>query len=291
MIRGDSTGLIILNAEEKKRKILKSKAFRDWWEVRQEERPIPSNPYRAFMIDRSLNAIVDRRDKWEDQPNRRDMPEIDTARKGIPTYAPSYKPRRRRSRKYKSPSVPKKGTGREVFNLAGEMATKHGLPAPEVNTTNREGPLGGYAKVGLGRGRDGTMYRLHGGKIHIGTKGSRVQALATTAHEVGHVVHAQKTANKNLPKGIDPYVGTTSSMSDELMATKLARKHLKESGTLKKKGELPIANWYLGYALNTYRKGWKRRNRKPKINKQGNLIGGAEFPALQKLKKTRKRGK
>lgn len=275
-----------MNAEEKKRRILKSKAFQDWWEVRQETRPIPSNPYRAFMIDRSLNAIIDRPEDWRKEPNRRDMPEVDTARKGVPTYAPSYKPRRRTSNKYKSPSIPKSKTGREVHALASDMATSFGLPAPEVNTTNREGPLGGYARVGLGRSRDdGKLYKMHGGKIHIGTKGSRVQALATTAHEVGHVVHAQHSVTKKLPKGIDPYVGTVSSMSDELMATKLARKHLKGSKALKKKGELPTANWYLHYALNTYRKGWKGRKRPAKINKQGNLVGGAEFPALKTLKK------
>lgn len=263
-----------ISAEQRKKRVLRSKAFADWWEVRREQKPVPSNPYRAYMIDLSLHAIIDRRDRWEKEPNRRDIPDVDLPQEGIPTYAPSRKPRRRRAEKERSEAIPKSGLEREVAlsNLA--MATSFGKPAPKVRTKKREGPLQSFANVGVGRIGE-KLYHIHGGSITVGIKGPRVQVLATAAHETGHVIHAQDLVSKKKMEGITPFKGTRASYSDERTATKLGRQHLKK--TLKSKGEYPVASWYLVYALNTYRKGWKQRGKPVKVDKQGNIISGGEL--------------
>jgi len=280
-----------MNAEERKKRVLKSRAFQTWWEARQDVEPVPSNPYRAYMIDLSLNAIVDRRDTWEKLPNRRDEPDVDLPERsghGVPTYAPSRKPRRRREAPYKSEAVPKSGLARDVYLSNAEMAASHGLPAPRVVTKKQSSPLTSSARVGVGRiqGEDRILTFGHQGEINVGTKGRRAVVLATAAHETGHVVHAQSLAKGKTLKGVTPFKGIPSSMSDELMATKLARQHLKKSKAVSKKGELATGSWFLKYALDTYRKGWKTRGKPVKIGKQGTLISGGEL-----TKRKRKGGK
>lgn len=266
-----------MNEAERKRRVLRSKAFSDWWEVRQDEEPTPSNPYQAYMIDLSLHAIVDRRDVWEKLPNRRDLPEIDLPYSGVPTYAPARKPPRRREAPYKSPELPKTGIERDIILSSEAMATSHGKPAPRVIALSRSGPLTSEAAVGLGRIMGiGPLIRANQGEIRIGTKGSRATVLAAQAHETGHVIHAQDlfTTGSKL-EGLKPFKGTPSSFSDELSATKLARGHLKK--TLSPKGEYPTATWFLKYGLHTYRKGWEKRGKPVKVDRSGNILSGGEY--------------
>ena len=278
-----------MNAEQRKKKVLRSKAFNDWWEVRQEVDPVPSDPYRAFMIDRSLHARVDNPKIWEKYPNRRDEPDVDLPFSGAPTYAPSRKPRRRTPRKEKSPAIPKKGLGKEAFDLTAAMAKEHGLPAPAIREHKRSGPLIGAAKVGVARlegprdkktgKRTSVIYDIgHSGELRLGTKGSRATVLATAAHEEGHVIHARKTlVQKKKIKGIPTYSAQNPTpFADELAATTIARRHLKKSKALNKKGEMATANWFLKGALHSYRQGWKRRGKPVKVDKKGRIISGGK---------------
>ena len=58
------------SAEEKERQrrhqILESQQFHQWWENRRTMQPTPSNPYQAFMIDRSLKAKNYDEKSWSD---------------------------------------------------------------------------------------------------------------------------------------------------------------------------------------------------------------------------------
>lgn len=279
-----------MNAKQKRDAVLKSRAFNDWWEARQEVEPIPSDPYRAYMIDLSLHAKVDNPAIWEKQPNRRDQPDVDLPFGGTPKYAPSRKPRRRSQRKYKSPAIPKKGLGKEAHVLTSAMASEYGLPAPAIREYKSKGPLIGAAKVGVARlegkrdkrtgKRTSVIFDVgHSGELRLGTKGSKATVLATAAHEEGHVIHARRTLIlKKKIKGVPAYSAKNPTpFADELAATTIARRHLKKSKTLNKTGEMATANWFLSGALNSYRKGWKRRGKPVKVNKKGQVISGGDY--------------
>lgn len=245
-----------MNEAERKAQILRSHAFATWWEAREHEKPLPTNPYQAYKIDLSLKAKVEDRAHWEVVPNRRDLILIDyPPYHTAPEYAPAKKPRTRNEPPYKSPELPKSGEARELTLASETMARRHGQPAPRVVLNPNMGPLSSHAQTGVGRYRyTGEVARAGGGTITIGTRGpNKIQKMATTAHETGHVIHAQNLFGiGHKLEGARPFVASDSSYSNEHEATKLAKAELKK--TLKPKGEYPKAAWYLRYALSTYSK-------------------------------------
>lgn len=276
-----------MNEQERKARILRSHAFATWWEARQTEDPVPSNPYQAYMIDVSLHAKVHPHHTWQVQPNRRDLIDVDLPRgeaNGVPTYAPAYKPRTRREAPEKSPELPKRGPARELTLRAEQMAIRHGIPAPTVVVGHGEGPLRSYTKTGAYRMGGGALGFTGIQSVHIGTSGKSgkdrkptFQEIGALYHEVGHDVHAAARFGKGspLPAGIAPFKGTPRSYSDEQAATKLARAEIKRTLPSKGGGQA-IANWTLAYGLHTYRQGWKERGN-PVVVKGGKIISGGEF--------------
>lgn len=66
-----------------KKTALESEAFDKWYEARRHIQPTPSNPYQAFMIDRSLRAKPYDEPSWEDYVNRSDLEPVDNPQ-GVP---------------------------------------------------------------------------------------------------------------------------------------------------------------------------------------------------------------
>lgn len=65
---------------KRRSQILASDDFDKWYEARKEIQPFPSDPYRAFMIDRSLKAKSYDEDSWKDYVNRSDLHPVDSYR-------------------------------------------------------------------------------------------------------------------------------------------------------------------------------------------------------------------
>jgi hypothetical protein len=257
----------------KRERILNSQAFKTWWEARQEVDPTPADPYRAYMIDKSLNAVIEPI-VWDRQPNRRDRSGVDSPREGIPTYAPAKKPPKRIEPPYKSPELPRDPSAASIHKFSGDMAANFGMVAPAVKTHREIGPLGSFARTGLGRygGPKGEIARYSRGEIHIGVKGKLTpQKIATTAHETGHVIHAQNLfERKPALSGLIPYSARPKVYSDEHEATKLAKQFLKKT---QKPEHYKEQAWFLRYAIGTYSKSWKLRGDPVKF-KDGKLLGG-----------------
>lgn len=61
----------------RKVRILKSKRFKEWWRARRTQSPAPRDPYRAFMIDLSLRASLQRKEVWKHRTNWSDHARVD----------------------------------------------------------------------------------------------------------------------------------------------------------------------------------------------------------------------
>lgn len=78
--------------------ILESEEYDKWYEARRHIQPSPTNPYQAFMIDRSLRAKPYDESSWEDYVNRSDFEPIDNPQ-GVPIdYPEDGKPIHRKHR-------------------------------------------------------------------------------------------------------------------------------------------------------------------------------------------------
>ncbi len=271
-----------LTPEERKKRVLNSHAFETWEAARSSEEPVPTNMYQAYMIDLSLHAKVNTRSKWENEPNRNDLIDIDFPSGGVPTWAPARKPPRRREAPYKSPEIPKSGISRDVFLAVERMTLRHGVPTPNVVPIHNEGVNRSYANTGI----------IHiGGRLagygkpsaHIGVAGSggktRVVHISTALHEAGHIIHAQNLlgVGAKLPEGIAKFTGSPKNYADEQAATRLARAEMRK--TLPTKGgALGVGMWDLAYGLHTYRRGWEGRGNPVRIDKKTqNILSGGSF--------------
>lgn len=75
--------IVLINNEEdftaweKRRAIMQSEVFQIWLNERYNTKPMPSDPYRAFMIDKSLEAKLKTKPEWAERTNRADYQPID----------------------------------------------------------------------------------------------------------------------------------------------------------------------------------------------------------------------
>lgn len=303
---GDNDKLTVREQEAKKRKeTLESYAFRFWWAERQKHGPIPTDPYRAFMIDKGLKASLEDREHWTPTPNRKDLPLID-----YPFGKWTYTKRQRKisppaQREVKAEPSGKKTPHREIADL---MEKEVGLPAKIPIYNTGRGPLRSHAKAGvtvIGTSSD------HFGQIFVASKNNSPQSLAATAHEAGHVAHAQATfgrTKKPLPPNIKPFsavenarkkgsarMDSVDTYNDEVAAWRYADtildKVLAKGPPLKAqptktptytRDKKPIlyevdlsknpraqASWLKAYALKSYREGARLRGTPIKIGKDG----------------------
>lgn len=264
---------------EKRRAVTNSRAFRTWLAARNETEPTPSDPYRAYMIDLSLDAKISEKRPWKKEPNRLDLIDVDFPYSNAPNWRnrPARKPKQRhREAPEKSPTLPKDAASRELTLAAEQMAIHYGQPAPTVRVSRGKGALSSYARTGVGALQGGNLIRVGGGMIDIGVKGSKLspQAKAAAFHEVGHVVHAQKSfKHETLLAGVKPFGaglgGSKTKYADEQAAWKFADPFIAAMPT---KHAQPVARWTKAFALHTYRRGAERRGTKLKINKKGEIV-------------------
>ena len=57
--------------------IMSTVEFQEWWRARIHLHPIPSDPFRAFMIDRGLMARHLDKETWKPRTNRSDLVPVD----------------------------------------------------------------------------------------------------------------------------------------------------------------------------------------------------------------------
>lgn len=223
----------------KKQDVMSSFSFKKWWSRRRLEDPVPANPYRAFMIDKSLRARANE-NKWKSQPNRFDIyvdrPTVfkQTKRKAVGA----------RKRVSKAPKAPKGSiTRKEIVEMTREYTRKHHLPMPKITV-----------KASRGRSRHTSFMRVHWRRIDTGEaiphkaemtivkgKGSKAALKGVIYHELGHMRDAYKG------KTYHTFV-SKPRLQRERQATKYARQEMKET---KMKGRA-VASWRLRYAFGTY---------------------------------------
>lgn len=243
----------------RKKKVLASGDYKEWWANRSQHDPVPSDPYRAFMIDLSLSAKVTNRPEWENKPNRSDVLDVDYPDPSGRTGPP----RRRRGRSaYRHDAI----EGKLPFEAQVEalqiqqLETKHGLKKRVIFSPSKEGPLRSAALVGVGKDLFSGALVLRGTpEVFLGVAGkSKAQRRAANLHEMGHVMHGQlshgsKADFEKLKKlGVSKKFGQDRYF-DEQAAWKLANPAMR----LLPKGQRAEAFWLQGYALMTYRKGRK----------------------------------
>lgn len=237
-------------AYERRRQIVTSKPFREWWTARRNIRPIPSDPFRAFMIDLGLFATPLRKQYWRHRTNRSDYPPIDLPR-GAPRERrrlPSRKEERRRYRRIPKFAKPVKLTPKmkEIKKRGEAMLERFHLPAVSWRFVPEKGE--GISSI--------VHQSLFGGRkaiVQVGTKGGFYPALGATRHELGHHGHY---IYEGLPEqkimGIEeakPYF-RASEIEREKIAWKIG-----ELDLLKAKEPMVgvrIQKWTKAYYLGTY---------------------------------------
>lgn len=175
-------------ADARRRQVMSSYAFQEWWSARRHIHPVPSDPFRAFMIDIGLTAKIHRKEIWRGRTHRADYPPIDLPR-GVPApkrRLPSRKEERRFKRvpSFAMPYGEKTELEKGLEVLAEQMSEKYHVAKPHIHFERGEGTLGSAYFAG----EIGLMPPF----IKIGVKGkSKPQISATFEHEFGHHVHAK----------------------------------------------------------------------------------------------------
>lgn len=249
------------NAAAKRAAILASPAFRLWWEARQDIAPVPSDPYRAFMIDIGLNARVLPKEYWENRTNRSDYPPVD-----LPSGVPSSKrrpPSRKQMKRWKK--VPKAAQPlvltpyeQKLVKMIREEEETYHLPATKIRIEPRL--RYSYAAKLFGQ----PMILIPKEHVAVAEKkrgGSQEQVEASILHEFGHHAHAAYSGvgklGGEMRGALTPVIagrpfkiiGTSREirLGEERVAWDIAKKVRKT-----KKPWSPHAAWLKKYALGTY---------------------------------------
>lgn len=186
---------------QKKELIMSTQAYKEWWEARQSQSPVPSDPYRAFMIDISLRALRTRREIWEHNTNRTDMTEVDFPtgygyRPTKPRSVPRKQEHRRPARfpEYVRPQSVMSAFESEIRRRTEEFSSKMRVPVPRV--IMGKGILKSYYSSGWGMRR--TRFGVPREAVHVGeplifigaSEKAKPQTYAALYHELGHHTHA-----------------------------------------------------------------------------------------------------
>jgi len=241
-------------AAAKRAAIIGSPQFQEWWRWRKTFSPVPSEPYRAFMIDLGLYARVHHKEVWKFRTNRMDYPPIDLP-KGVPSPKRRLPPRKQIKRFKPVPKAAQPVTlvpfEKELIGEVEKFREKFHLPEVEVRFEPRARAkhipsLFGTPMI--------VMPKLKKEPKHIGRK---QKFTAVIFHEAGHFAHAayggigriepvQKA--EELQKVItSPYVlgGTRAErIKKERIAWAIAKKG--------KKPWKPVMGWEKKYAFGTY---------------------------------------
>lgn len=227
-------------ATEKRRQVLRSYAFQEWWSARKHIHPIPSDPYRAFMIDIALVAKIHRKEVWRGRVPRADYPTID-----LPSFIPAPKrrlPSRKEERHLKRmpkaamPYGEKTELEKGLESLAEQMSERYHVPKPQILFERGEGAMGSA----YFRGEIGLLPPM----IKAGVKGiSKPQIFGAFEHEFGHHVHARVGLPPSV-SGIGTGYRLAPTIEKERKAWEFADPFMKQRRQEQK--------WFKKYALGTY---------------------------------------
>lgn len=230
-------------AAEKRRQVLSSYAFQEWWSARRHIHPIPSDPYRAFMIDIALVAKIHRKEIWRGRVPRADYPPID-----LPSFIPAPKrrlPSRKEERRFKKvpmvamPYGEKLQIEKELDTLAEQMSETLHVPKPKIFAERGEGALGsGYYAGELGFLPPFIKIGIKGHK-----EGGKPQIFGAFEHEFGHHAHA-KIGVPSLVSGVSTEYRVASTIEKEREAWKFADPFMKQRRQEQK--------WLKKHALGSY---------------------------------------
>ena len=227
-------------ASAKRRAVMTSGAFQEWWSARQHIHPVPSDPYRAFMIDIGLTAKIHTKEVWRGRTHRADYPPIDLP-SGVPApkrRMPSRKEERRFKRvpKFALPYGEKTELEKGLVVLVEQMSEKYHVPRPRIFFERGEGALGSaYFAGDIG---------LMPSFIKIGVKGkSKPQIFGAFEHEFGHHAHA-KIGLPMQAMGVSTEYRAASKIEKEQQAWKFADPFMQQRRQEQK--------WLKQFALGTY---------------------------------------
>lgn len=189
-------------AAAKRQAILSSKIFEEWWTARRHIHPIPSDPYRAFMIDKSLKAKPLPKELWTPRTNRSDI------LADYPSHLPAFKvrpmSRKQLARLTNIPKAalpePKHPFEKVLHEHLEKMAEHYHVPMPIIKAEQSLGSVGAghYQPSGVFLGKPYLQVGIKGIKkkkpeeYGKGGKweGAEAQVLASAKHEMGHHISA-----------------------------------------------------------------------------------------------------
>jgi L-rhamnose mutarotase len=227
-------------ADARRRAVMGSHAFQEWWQARQDIHPVPSDPFRAFMIDIGLEAKIHRKEVWRGRTHRADYPTID-----LPSGVPAPKrrlPSRKEERRFKPvpswamPYGEKTELEKGLEGLAEQMSEKYHVPKPRIHFERGEGALGSAYFAG----EIGILQPF----IKVGVKGkSKPQIFGAFEHEFGHHAHA-KIGLPLQAMGVSTEFRAATSIEREQKAWKFADPFMQQRRQEQK--------WLKQFALGTY---------------------------------------
>lgn len=250
-------------AMDKRAKILSSVAFREWWAARSDISPIPSDPYRAFMIDLGLKAKVLPKPWWMFRTNRSDYPPYDYPR-GIPLdkrRTPSKK-QLKRWKKMPKPAQPLVRTPyeKELVKMLRVAEEKYHLPKARI----RIEPRARASYIPSVFGDRPPQILLPRELVKTGEMGKlpRIQVEAIAGHEFGHHAHAAYGGIGKLGKEMTgalspviagrPYVLGRGKRAETLAKERVAWEIAKAARIAAGKEWKPQASWLKKAFLGTY---------------------------------------
>jgi len=256
-------GLTLKQKEaQRKKEIINSQHFQQWLEYRRSISPFPSNPYRAYMIDKGINA--DKRpseEVWGRIVNRSDNYPVDTYQNGSPRERQPRRIPRKQKRRYERKEGRRKESRKlskkelALKEISEKMSSHYGVPAPEV-VFMKTGGSRSYASIpsfdALGRGTS----------VHIGSKGKLSPHLkAIMLHETGHTVHGSSTQEQMKAHGKMGFVESRYIRGGRIVREKtawdLAEPFIKKMPS--EGGARGIARWTKAWSALSYRKKGKAR--------------------------------
>jgi len=243
-------------AVARKKMITESMAFQMWWNARSTLRPIPSDPYRAFMIDIALYAKPHHQEVWKHRTNRLDYPPVDFP-KGFPRKRRRLPPRKDIKRFKKIPKAAQKRkltpAEKSVVQEVEQFNLKYHLP--ETRVVFQEKVSGGAQYVHSVFGGIPAMILLPSPLIAGMEKGKgwKQQAEGTIFHELGHHAHVAYgysiPTTSPLSKAIPKAYYSVSRKEKEKIAWGVARRHIERE---KETGWTPVMGWSKKTFLGTY---------------------------------------
>jgi hypothetical protein len=234
-------------ADVRRRQVMGSYAFQEWWGAREHIHPVPSDPFRAFMIDIGLTAKIHRKEVWRGRVPRADYPTID-----LPSGVPAPKrrlPSRKEERRFKRvpswamPYGEKTELEKGLEALAEQMSERYHVPKPRIHFERGEGALGSAYFAG----EIGVLPPF----IKVGVKGeSKPQIFGAFEHEFGHHAHA-KIGLPLQALGVSTEYRIASKIEKEQKAWQIADPFMRQRRQEQK--------WLKQYAIGTYTGKVKRR--------------------------------